>query len=461
MPTNEQKKKQVQDANEKYLAARSQNSAQSMQRSPTSSNPMYDKALDALRKTQSAQSPSMTNSPDGTYAESDTVRQAKDALSSLQKPGEYQSPWQKNLDDIINRIQNREKFSYDLNGDALYQQYKDQYMTQGQMAMMDTMGQASALTGGYGSSYAQGVGQQAYQGYLQGLNDKVPELYQLALNQYNREGEELYNQYGLIADRENTDYGRYRDTVSDYNTERGYLTDQYNNERNFDYGQHIDDRNYAYQVARDAVADDQWNQSFDYQKDRDAVADQQWQASFDEEARQFDTTTALTREEMAIQQKQWQAEFDETVRQADRNYELNVKQIEEDIRHNKITEAQGLQQLKLAQSQLEEEKRQADLDYAYKMASLTQKSNPNNKPDNGNDDDTPDNNNDGDNSGFTGTTYEEAVAYMKKNGVVGAAAAGIMTRSEFASRRDYKANFDGYEDYLRYIVQYNIENRQA
>ena len=313
----------------------------------------------------------------GGYVESDSVRLAKEQLSSLQKPGAYQSQWQQSLNDVIGKIQNREKFSYDLNGDALYQQYKDQYITQGQQAMMDTMGQAAALTRGYGNSYAQTVGQQTYQGHLQGLNDKVPELYQLALDQYNREGDELYNQYGLLADRENSEYGRYRDIVSDYNTERGYLTDQYNNERNFDYGQQIDDRNYAYQVARDTVADKQWqtqfNESvrqfdttFDYQKDRDAVADSQWQTQFDESVRQFDTSTQ-------IQQQQWQAEFNESVRQFDNNYVLTVRQIEEDIRHNKISEAQGQQQIDLAKQELEQRKSEAQQDYEYKMASLKAK----------------------------------------------------------------------------------------
>lgn len=324
------------------------------------------------RSTQTALSKSTQPqaSQPSTYVESDTVRQAKEKLNSLQKPGEFQFSFADNLNNIINQIGNREKFSYDLNGDALYQQYKNQYMTQGQQAMMDTMGQAAALTGGYGNSYAQMAGQQTYQGYLQELNNKVPELYQLALDQYNREGEDLYNQYSLYADRESTEYGRYRDTVSDYNTERGYLTDQYNNERNFDYGQHIDDRNYAYQVARDAVSDDQWNKSFDYQKDRDAVADSQWQATFDEGVRQFDTNVALTEKEMAIQQTQWQAEFDESVKRADQNYELTVKQIEEDIRHNKISESQGQQQIDLAKKELNQRKIEAQQDYEYKMASL-------------------------------------------------------------------------------------------
>lgn len=324
---------------------------------------------------------SSAQSNGATYVESDTVRQAKNALGSLQKPGEYQASWQQSLNDVIGKIQNREKFSYDLNGDALYQQYKDQFVTQGQQAMMDTMGQAAALTGGYGNSYAQTVGQQTYQGYLQGLNDKVPELYQLALDQYNREGEDLYNQYSLYADRDDTEYGRYRDSVSDYNTERDYLTSQYQTERDFDYGKHIDERDYTYQVARDAVADEQWNKTydrgvyefdtqFDYQKDRDSVADKQWQKEFNEDVRQFDTNVALTREEMDIQQNQWQAEFNESVKRADQNYELNVKQIEEDIRHNKISESQGQQQLDLAKAEFEQQKAEAAQDYSYKMASL-------------------------------------------------------------------------------------------
>lgn len=322
-----------------------------------------------------------TTSPTGGYVESEAVRLAKENLSSLQKPGAYQSSWQKNLDDVIGKIQNREKFSYDLNGDALYQQYKDQYVTQGQQAMMDTMGQAAAMTGGYGNSFAQTAGQQTYQGYLQGLNDKVPELYQLALDKYNREGDELYNQYGLLSDRESIDYGRYRDTVSDYNTERGYLTDQYNTERDFDYGKYADERDYTYQVARDAVADKQWQDSFDrgvyefdttfdYQKGRDSVADTQWQAQFDESVRQFDTSTILTREQMAIQQDQINKDYETTMIKIEKDYEIADREIREKVRHNEITEGQAAEELKLAQEQLKLAEEEAKNDYIYKMASL-------------------------------------------------------------------------------------------
>lgn len=201
------------------------------------------------------------------YLESDAVKQAKALLDqqSAAKPGAYQSQWQTQLNDTMDKILNREKFQFDLNGDALYQQYKDRYVNQGKMAMMDTMGQAAALTGGYGNSYAQNVGQQAYQGHLQGLNDVIPELYQLALDQYDREGNALKEQYAILGDRESEDYGRYRDSVSDWQNEYNRLYGAYRDEQSYDYGMH-----------RDAVADQQWQAEFDEAKRR---YDQEWEAA--------------------------------------------------------------------------------------------------------------------------------------------------------------------------------------
>lgn len=98
-------------------------------------------------------------------------------------------------DEALNAYLNREDFRYDLDGDALYQQYKDRYMEMGKTAMEDTMGQAAALTGGYGSSYAQNVGHQAYNRYMQQLGDVVPELYQLAYDRYRDKGDRLYKTY--------------------------------------------------------------------------------------------------------------------------------------------------------------------------------------------------------------------------------------------------------------------------
>ena len=112
------------------------------------------------------------------------------------------------MDAIMEQIFNRQPFEYDMDADALYQQYKDRYITQGKLAMEDAMGKAAQLTGGYGNSYAQSVGQQTFQGYMDGLNDKVPELYALARSKYDAEGNELLSRYSLLADRENTEYNR-------------------------------------------------------------------------------------------------------------------------------------------------------------------------------------------------------------------------------------------------------------
>lgn len=288
-------------------------------------------AADANRQTIASNKPS--DFTYGPYEKSDVVKQAEALLQQqlANKPGAYQSQWQTQLSDTLNKILNRDKFSYDLNGDALYQQYKDQYVNQGQQAMMDTMGQAQAMTGGYGNSYAQTAGQQTYQGYLQQLNDKVPELYQLALDQYNLEGQDLYNQYGLYADRENQDYGRYRDTVSDYNTELARLAEDARYLGEQDYGKYMDAYNMLYGQHRDSVGDwqnalnradnDYWNQynrdrseytdnrDYEYMVGRDSVADEQWKAAFDEGVRQADRDYDYRAERDSVEDERWKKEF--------------------------------------------------------------------------------------------------------------------------------------------------------
>ena len=117
---------------------------------------------------------------------------------------------------LYDQIANRKDFSYDINKDGLYNMYKDKYVQQGRMAMKDTMGQAAALTGGYGSSYGQAVGQQAYDRSLQTLNDVVPSLYGQAFSMYQDQGNRLKDQYGMANDLVNEDWTKYRAAVSDW-----------------------------------------------------------------------------------------------------------------------------------------------------------------------------------------------------------------------------------------------------
>ena len=145
-----------------------------------------------------------------------------------QKPESYTNRWKDQMDSILNNILNRKEFSYDVKADPLFQQYRDQYLRNGQLAMRDTMGQAAQLTGGYGNSYAQQAGQQTYNSYVQGLTDKIPELYSLAMQAYNNKTSELTNQYDLLGTQEGKEYSRYQDDLNAYNTELTRLQNLFN-----------------------------------------------------------------------------------------------------------------------------------------------------------------------------------------------------------------------------------------
>lgn len=196
------------------------------------------------------------NGLEGGYTPGAAVQQAQAYLNQVQanRPGAYQSQWDGELTELYNNIRNRKKFSYDLGTDPVYQQYREQYQRQGRLAMQDTMGQAAALTGGYGSTYGEQVGQQAYNAYLQNLNDIVPDLYNAAYNRYQQEGQDLYNQYGLLSDRENQAYGRYRDAVQDYYSDLSDARNAYNNAYSNDYGQWSDMLSYWSNKASDENA---------------------------------------------------------------------------------------------------------------------------------------------------------------------------------------------------------------
>ena len=191
------------------------------------------------------------NGLEGGYTPGSAVQQAQAYLNQVQsrRPGEYQSQWDGELTELYNRIAKRKPFSYDIGTDPVYQQYREQYQRQGRLAMQDTMGQAAALTGGYGSTYGEQVGQQAYNAYLQNLNDVVPDLYNAAYNRYRDEGTDLYNQYGLLSDRENQAYSRYRDTVNDYYSDLSDARSAYDSAYSRDYNQWSDQLSYWAQKA--------------------------------------------------------------------------------------------------------------------------------------------------------------------------------------------------------------------
>ena len=207
------------------------------------------------------------------YTEGESVGAAHEQLSGLKAPEGYSSEWQAAMDETLERIMKRGDFSYNINTDALYGQYRDQYRKLGRAAMDDTVTRASAATGGYANSYAVTAGNAAYNDYLAKLDDVIPELYGLALERYRAEGDALAERYGLLADREIADYKRYRDSVGDYLSERDYLRGVYENERERDYSRYSADRDFGYGVHRDRLADERYADETAYERERDAVSD--------------------------------------------------------------------------------------------------------------------------------------------------------------------------------------------
>lgn len=226
---------------------------------------------------------------------SDDTLKAQQKLTEAEnsKPGEYQSQYADKINSVLDGILNRKEFSYDFNADPLYQQYKDQYTQLGNQAMMNTVANAATMSGGYGNSYGVTAGAQANQAYLQQLNNVIPELYNAALQKYDMDTQNMYNQFSALGSQEDREYGKYRDTVSDWQTDRGYYNDKFNSAVSNDqyvsgYNQteEQNDREYqmwleemAYQKERDAVADEQWQKQWDYQLQQDALANAAKQAA--------------------------------------------------------------------------------------------------------------------------------------------------------------------------------------
>lgn len=209
------------------------NTTTQQQPAKTENIPLYaaaEQKVDKDAKTTTPVQPASAT-PITTPTSNSQVGTAMQKIDSALQP--YSSKWQGLIDSTLNSLQNGKPFSYDLNGDILYHQYAEQFGRSADRAMRDTVGQVSALSGGYGNSYAQTAGQQAYSDTMSGLNDVIPQLYQLALNKYNQEKQDLKDMLSIYQDMENSDYGKYID------------------ERDFAYTKGVDDRNFAYNEQQD------------------------------------------------------------------------------------------------------------------------------------------------------------------------------------------------------------------
>lgn len=121
----------------------------------------------------------------------------------------YVSPYGDQLQAALDKLINREEFSYDYLNDPIYQQYAKQYGIQGDMARQDTLGDVASMTGGMPSSWAVSAAQQAQNSWNSGLNDIIPSLQEAAYQKYLGNYEADANLASLLSSLDGMAYERY------------------------------------------------------------------------------------------------------------------------------------------------------------------------------------------------------------------------------------------------------------
>lgn len=140
---------------------------------------------------------------------SEAYNQAMDLLNGkTQEFMDGKTKWTDQYEEAMNKYLNREDFEYDVDKDPLFQQALASAMNSGKSAMQDTIGQASALTGGYGSTYATSAGNQAYNAFIEDAYNNLPEYYNMALQAYQAEGQEMYNQVAMLGEADANEFQR-------------------------------------------------------------------------------------------------------------------------------------------------------------------------------------------------------------------------------------------------------------
>lgn len=220
---------------------------------------------------------------------SDAYTQAMNYTQGLlEKVNSGKTSYTEQLNQLTQNYANKPKFQYDMNTDTLFQNALSSAMGQGKNAMQDAIGQASALTGGYASSSAQAVGNQAYNNFIKGAYDNLPAFYQMSLDAYNSEDQRMLNQINLIKDADATEYGRLRDA---YALNKDKADTLYNRE----YQTFNDDRSHATQMA--SLQNTDWWKKTEYDR---AVEEARLQREFEAEQNRLarEQSASQFREEM-------------------------------------------------------------------------------------------------------------------------------------------------------------------
>lgn len=172
----------------------------------------------------------------------------------------YENTFAQQQKDLLDRILNREDFSWSKETDPQWSSYKKSYLREGDRATANALAQASAASGGRPSSYAVNAATQAGDYYATKLNDVIPTLYQQAYERYLDEYNMKLKDLNTVNQQEQLDYAKYLDRLGQFNTDRGFA-----------YQNYADD----YDRLRSQLADVQGQDQIDYARYLDEASRRQ------------------------------------------------------------------------------------------------------------------------------------------------------------------------------------------
>ena len=172
---------------------------------------------------------------------SSDVSSARDDLDSWRdrRPDDYSSSYTDEINSLVESLLGME-FSYDMESDPLFSLSRDQYLKNARLAMEDTLGKATAMTGGYGNSYALGAAQQAYNNELSGFSELIPELYEAAYDRFSDERETTMDSISILSGLDEAEFEKYIDIYKEYISEGELYSDNLNTLLEEDFDRYID-----------------------------------------------------------------------------------------------------------------------------------------------------------------------------------------------------------------------------
>lgn len=184
------------------------------------------------------------------YIPSETVSEASATLAEVSagKPAEYTNEHADQLGGLYDQIINRDPYSYNPMQDSVYMDYRDQYQRMGRQGAQASQRNVNALSGGYGNVWSGAVANQQYGEHLTAMNDIVPALEQNAFNAYQTEGNDLSAKLAATQAQEERDYGRWRDTYTNWAADRSFAQNRAQTAYANDYSRYADNISNVMQV---------------------------------------------------------------------------------------------------------------------------------------------------------------------------------------------------------------------